>query len=217
MARIAGTSSDDTRERILEAARVEFTERTYAGTTIKHIAEKAGVTTAALYYHFASKEAMLDAVVAPAIDALSSYARDVAAAQPVAPGELAALVHRLVAVQAANINVFRVLIRDPSAVKALGDEHQIKRAMGEVERALAGTDDPLDLLRHRCALGAINGGLVLSAHARERAEGPAAHTHPLTFSPDELRVIAESALAVLGAATVPTGTVVEPRARPGRV
>jgi AcrR family transcriptional regulator len=214
VARIAGTSSDDTRERILDAARAEFTERTYAGTTIKHIAEKAGVTTAALYYHFASKEAMLEAVVAPAIEALSAYAREVAAAQPVAPAELAELVHRLVAVQAGNINVFRVLIRDPSAVKALGDEHQIKRVMGEVERALAGTDDPLVLLRHRCALGAINGGLVLSAHARERAEGPAAHSHPLTFSADELRVIAESALAVLH---VLVGTGAEGVSGPGRV
>ena len=198
MARIAGTSSDDTRVRILEAARAEFTERTYAGTTIRHIAEKAGVTTAALYYHFVSKEAMLDAVVAPAIEALSAFADEADAAQPCSPAGVADLVRRLVAVQAGNLNVFRVLIRDPSAVKALGDEHQIKRVMGQVERALAHSDDPLVLLRHRCALGAINGGLVLSAHARERAEGPAALLHPLTFSADELAVIADAALAVLG-------------------
>lgn len=111
---------------------------------------------------------------------------------------LAELIERLVAIQAGNLNVFRVLIRDPSAVKALGDEHQIKRVLGEVEAALACSDDPLVLLRHRCALGAINGGLVLSARARERAEGNEAHRHPLTFSADELRVIADAALAVLG-------------------
>ena len=203
MARIAGTSSDDTRERILDAARAEFTERTYAGTSIRHIAEKAGVTTAALYYHFASKEAMLDAVVAPAIETLSAFADDAGAAHPCTPARLAGLIRRLVAVQAANLNVFRVLIRDPSAVKALGDEHRIKRVLGRVERALADSDDPLVLLRHRCALGAINGGLVLSAHAREAAEGPAAHTHPLTFSLDELRVIGDAALAVLGILDAP--------------
>ena len=57
MARIAGTTSDSTRLRILDAARVEYTERTYAGTTIRHIADTAGITTAALYYLFASKGA----------------------------------------------------------------------------------------------------------------------------------------------------------------
>ena len=198
MARIAGTSSDGTRTRILDAARAEFTERTYAGTTIRHIAEKAGITTAALYYHFASKEALLDAVVEPAIDTLSAFAVTAAAAHPCAAGEKAALVRQLVDIQAANLNVFRVLMRDPSAVKALGDEHQIKRVLGRVEAALADSSDPLVLLRHRCALGAINGGLALTAHAREAAEGPAAHLHPVTLSPDELRVIASAALAVLG-------------------
>lgn len=58
-------------------------------------------------------------------------------------------------------------------MKALGDEHRIKRVLGQVERSLADSDDPLVLLRFRCALGAINGGLVMSAHAREREEGPA--------------------------------------------
>lgn len=110
VARIAGTSSDDTRQRILDAARAEFTERTYAGTTIRHIAEKAGLATAALYYHFASKEALLDAVVSPAVEALSAFAVEAEAAQPCPPAGLAALVHRLGAVQAANLTVFRVLI-----------------------------------------------------------------------------------------------------------
>jgi AcrR family transcriptional regulator len=198
MARIAGTTSDETRSRILEAARAEYTERTYAGTTIRHIADSAGITTAALYYHFASKEALLEAVVAPAISTLAAFAVEAAEAQPCSDAQLAVLVRRFVAIQAANLNVYRVLMRDPSALNALGEEHQVKRVLGRVEEALAASSDPLVLLRYRCALGAINGGLVMTAHARERAEGPVAHTRPVPFTADELAVITGAALAVLG-------------------
>jgi AcrR family transcriptional regulator len=45
----------DTRARLLAIARGVFAERGYEVATNKEIAEAAGVTTAALYYHFASK------------------------------------------------------------------------------------------------------------------------------------------------------------------
>jgi AcrR family transcriptional regulator len=45
----------DTRERLLAIARGVFADRGYEVATNKEIAEAAGFTTAALYYHFASK------------------------------------------------------------------------------------------------------------------------------------------------------------------
>ena len=47
---------NDTRERILDAALDLFIEQGYDKTSLREIAERVGVTKAALYYHFESKE-----------------------------------------------------------------------------------------------------------------------------------------------------------------
>ncbi len=47
-----------TRERILEVALELFTEQGYDATSLREIAERLGVTKAALYYHFPSKDAI---------------------------------------------------------------------------------------------------------------------------------------------------------------
>lgn len=46
----------DTRERIRSTAMALFTERGYDKTSLREIAEQLGVTKAALYYHFRTKE-----------------------------------------------------------------------------------------------------------------------------------------------------------------
>lgn len=52
----------DTADRILDAAERLFAERGYSAVSTRTITEAAGVNTAALHYHFGSKEAVLDAV-----------------------------------------------------------------------------------------------------------------------------------------------------------
>ena len=52
----------DTRQRILDVALDLFTEQGYDGTSLRQIAEQLGVTKAALYYHFESKEDILMAL-----------------------------------------------------------------------------------------------------------------------------------------------------------
>lgn len=53
----------DTRQRTLEVAAHLFATRGFAGTSIKDISDELGVTKAALYYHFASKEEILQEIV----------------------------------------------------------------------------------------------------------------------------------------------------------
>lgn len=57
----------ETRTRILETALELFSERGFDGTTLQQIADRLGFTKAALYYHFRSKDALLQALVTPAI------------------------------------------------------------------------------------------------------------------------------------------------------
>lgn len=55
-----------TRERLLDAALELFAERGFAATTVRQIARAVGVTDAAIYAHFANKQALLDALMAEA-------------------------------------------------------------------------------------------------------------------------------------------------------
>ena len=60
-------STASTRDRILSIARDLFVEQGFAGTSLQQIADRVGVTKAALYYHFKSKDDLLLALVTPAI------------------------------------------------------------------------------------------------------------------------------------------------------
>jgi AcrR family transcriptional regulator len=56
------------RERILAEAYTLFLARGFADVSMQHIANASGVTKAALYYHFASKEDLFVAVVRQAVN-----------------------------------------------------------------------------------------------------------------------------------------------------
>ena len=53
------TKSDETRARILQAAQKMFHDRGFETTTMRDIADKAGVATGAAYYYFDSKNAIV--------------------------------------------------------------------------------------------------------------------------------------------------------------
>lgn len=52
-----------TRQQILDASLRLFSERGFARTTVRDIARQAGITDAAIYYHFESKRDLLEALV----------------------------------------------------------------------------------------------------------------------------------------------------------
>ncbi|MEU9214081.1 TetR family transcriptional regulator [Streptomyces sp. NPDC048415] len=62
-----------TRDRILEAAREEFSERGYEKTSVRGIAKAAGVDSALVHHYFGTKEQVFEAAIevafAPALDA----------------------------------------------------------------------------------------------------------------------------------------------------
>ena len=55
--------SERTRERILDAAAICFRERGFAATRLSDIAEAAGMQAPSLYYHFDSKEELIEEVL----------------------------------------------------------------------------------------------------------------------------------------------------------
>ncbi len=52
-----------TKEKILAAARKEFSHKGFEGTRVDAIAAAAGVNKAMIYYHFTSKECLYDAIL----------------------------------------------------------------------------------------------------------------------------------------------------------
>jgi AcrR family transcriptional regulator len=58
-------------QRVLDAALELFTEHGFEGTSLQDIADRLGVTKAAVYYHFHTKDDLLRALVQPAFTELS--------------------------------------------------------------------------------------------------------------------------------------------------
>ena len=63
MARKTKEEALETRNAILDAAELVFHERGVSATSLAEIAEAAGVTRGAIYWHFVNKEALYDAMI----------------------------------------------------------------------------------------------------------------------------------------------------------
>jgi AcrR family transcriptional regulator len=64
------------RDDVLAAGTLEFVERGFASVSVTDIAKRAGMTPAAVYYHFPTKEEVLLAIVGRTGDAISALCSD---------------------------------------------------------------------------------------------------------------------------------------------
>src|SRR6266581_6145868 len=67
-ARADANGGHGTRERILDTALRLFAEHSFAGTSLQMIADELGITKAAVYHHFHTREELLCALAKPALD-----------------------------------------------------------------------------------------------------------------------------------------------------
>lgn len=63
-------------EKIILAARDEFSEYGYEKASMRRIGKRCGLTAAALYRHFDSKEDLFDALVRPALEDLNKWIKE---------------------------------------------------------------------------------------------------------------------------------------------
>lgn len=125
---------DDTRERILVAARVCFAELGFAGTTNRAIGERAGVTAAAIYNYFASKVALYVAAVRAAEAEILPRYRAAVTGAPSARAALQALVAESAAAHAADPTLTAFLSALPIEMKR---HPEIEEAMGQPDEIVA--------------------------------------------------------------------------------
>jgi TetR/AcrR family transcriptional regulator, cholesterol catabolism regulator len=65
---VVQTKADRTRLRILDSAAHEFALHGYEGTSLRRVADGAGLQIGSLYFHFTAKDDMLNAVLRDAVD-----------------------------------------------------------------------------------------------------------------------------------------------------
>lgn len=84
-------AKQQTRERVLQAAREMFIERGYEGATIRDIAGAAGMSTGAVFASFTDKPELFDAILADDFAALLDPMQDAARTAPTVREALVAL------------------------------------------------------------------------------------------------------------------------------
>jgi AcrR family transcriptional regulator len=74
----------DSRERVLQIAAKVLAERGYAGTTIRVVAKRSGLEAASLYYHFSSKDELVECVLSHGLVELAGKLRAAVSSLPAA-------------------------------------------------------------------------------------------------------------------------------------
>jgi AcrR family transcriptional regulator len=162
-----------TRERIIQVAIDLFASQGYGGTSLRHIAERLGVTKAAVYHHFRTKDDIARVVLGRALDVLAAMTdrlivagTDPAAWQRALPQviDIAASQRQLLFALERNENTFR---------ERFADDPDIGARLTSDPASLAGllanpATDPAVRVRLGCAFGSLFGILfIFSDHYQD--------------------------------------------------
>jgi AcrR family transcriptional regulator len=154
---VSSGASGDTRARIQEVALTLFTEQGYERTSLREIAEHLGVTKAALYYHFRSKDDIVTSVVSDRIDRLDEMIKW-AEEQPGDAAGRRAVISRYADefFTDESHSVMRFFEQNPTMLKSLSSGQMLRQRMLHLADVLAGPDgSPSTQLRATLAILAV--------------------------------------------------------------
>jgi AcrR family transcriptional regulator len=144
--RDGGGRRGDTRARIQQVALELFAEQGYERTSLREIAERLGVTKAALYYHFNSKEDIVRSFTEDyfgQLDALIAWASD----QPPTSVTRVDILNRFIGIVLDGNEVFRFLEQNQASLRSLeGGKHrfeQFRPRLSALVELIAGREAPL--------------------------------------------------------------------------
>jgi Transcriptional regulator len=183
---------NDTRDRILAAALDLFIEQGYDKTSLREVAEQVGVTKAALYYHFASKEEIFRTLMEP-FSAVQGQALELLQGQPTLE-EWGKGLEALVAWVLPHRRLLGLLENNRSVLEVMGHDHthdEAHVAFHERLDAVFGDEGtPLvDRVRMVAAIGLVIGVLGFAA-GRSFSSVPSDELQPILIAAinDVLRV-----------------------------
>jgi AcrR family transcriptional regulator len=155
-----------TRERIQEVALELFAEHGYDKTSLREIAERLGVTKAALYYHFQSKEDIVLSFTheyTAELDELIAWG----SGQPRTAATRAAILARYADIVTSRVGIIRFMEQNQAALHSLlsGGEHgkrMFRAQFQQLRELMLPPDAPLrEQIRASLALVSIGLGCML--------------------------------------------------------
>ncbi|WP_432840645.1 TetR/AcrR family transcriptional regulator [Dactylosporangium sp. CA-092794] len=147
----------DTRERVLAVALELFARRGYRVTSLRELAEHLGVTKAAVYFHFRTKEEILTAILTGYLDGIAAMIADAAAEGPLTPEGQERLLRRFAAHQRGWGPDLMLLVRlNQTEIRGLPIGAEAQQVMHSLVETLAPEGaGPRERLRVRTALAAF--------------------------------------------------------------
>ncbi|MGI5338903.1 TetR/AcrR family transcriptional regulator [Streptomyces sp. CA-181903] len=154
------TRRSDTRERIQRTALDLFVTRGYEKTSLREIAERLGVTKAALYYHFKTKEDILVAIsdqVGAPVDELVAWGES----RPPTLETKRELLCRYSEKLREAVPVFRILQENQASLRTLDIGARLRERVTRLSRLVhSGADDLATRVRCVSALLTVHFGAL---------------------------------------------------------
>ena len=137
MANNSSSSSKDSpsrRDEILQVAAELFSERGFEATSIREIADAAGILPGSLYHHFASKEEMLHDLLRPFVESLAPGYEAVIANSGDVIDTLSQLVNEGLKISLQYTTELSILMQERKFLQRNRSFRYVNNAMQEVDR-----------------------------------------------------------------------------------
>jgi len=146
--------------RIIEAALVLFAEHGISGTSLQMIADEIGVTKAAVYHQYNTKDEIILAVAEVVLAGLEA-ALTAAEAERSLSRKREVLIAAMIDLAVARRRMASILQRDPVMLRFLEEHEPFRRVMERVNRLLmGGTSDPRARVQAAMLASAIAGAVI---------------------------------------------------------
>jgi AcrR family transcriptional regulator len=169
MDRLVSIQRTATQTRIITGALGLFNEHGVGGTSLQMIADAIGVTKAAVYYHFQTKDEIVLATAEYGLVPLE-MALEVAEAKASRADALEVLLTEMIVLAVANRRVVSALQRDPVVMRLIAEHPPFQHLMDRQNRLLVGEEASAD--------ARLSAAMVVSAIV-------GAVTHPLVDDLDD--------------------------------
>ncbi len=144
------------RSRVVAAAEALFLERGVHATSLQMIADRIGVTKAAVYFQFRSKDEIVRAVIAPAIARITEMVT-IAETEESPARRFDLVLDGLVGVVIEKGEVAAMLRRDAEVAELVDDDADFRGLMARLDGLLIGPEPSPDA---KVALALAGGGLM---------------------------------------------------------
>jgi AcrR family transcriptional regulator len=152
--------------RIIEAAVAQFAEHGVGGTSLQMIADAIGVTKAAVYHQFHTRDEIIRAVAEVVLARLDAAVTAAAALRSRSRAR-EALVERMIDLAVERRRMASVLQRDPVMLRFLEEHPPFRRVMARVNRVLMGGASDARARVQAAALASAIAGAILHPLVQE--------------------------------------------------